>query len=222
MHIARGIGVGPGDLSGERLDEGNREVAGACRGTGQINEIERGGLASFRDRTRGTSGDHAGRSLGARERRFKIEHVLQIGRVIADRAHGGARQHWSEHRGERSAHDARDLTILFRPCQSQSANPKCFKSPLRCEYASLVARCPPSFWGLRALLEGTRRSDRWRRPMAMTMNGEVQLAAPREVVWTKLNDPEVLKVCIPGCEELEKTDDTNFRAVAKMKVGPVS
>ena len=28
--------------------------------------------------------------------------------------------------------------------------------------------------------------------MAMTMNGEVQLAAPREVVWTKLNDPEVL------------------------------
>ena len=58
--------------------------------------------------------------------------------------------------------------------------------------------------------------------MAMTMNGEVQLAAPREAVWAKLNDPEVLKVCIPGCEELEKTDDNGFRAVAKMKVGPVS
>ena len=58
--------------------------------------------------------------------------------------------------------------------------------------------------------------------MAMTMNGEVQLAASREAVWTKLNDPEVLKVCIPGCEELEKTDDGGFRAVAKMKVGPVS
>ena len=58
--------------------------------------------------------------------------------------------------------------------------------------------------------------------MAMTMNGEVQLAAPREVVWTKLNDPEVLKACIPGCEELEKTEETGFRAVAKMKVGPVS
>ena len=58
--------------------------------------------------------------------------------------------------------------------------------------------------------------------MAMTMNGEVQLAAPREAVWTKLNDPEVLKACIPGCEELEKTDDNGFRAVAKMKVGPVS
>ena len=58
--------------------------------------------------------------------------------------------------------------------------------------------------------------------MAMTMNGEIQLAARREVVWAKLNDPDVLKACIPGCEELEKTDDQGFRAVAKMKVGPVS
>src|SRR5664280_1698163 len=58
--------------------------------------------------------------------------------------------------------------------------------------------------------------------MAMTMNGEVQLAAPREAVWAKLNDPAVLKACIPGCEELEKTEDSGFRAVAKMKVGPVS
>ena len=40
--------------------------------------------------------------------------------------------------------------------------------------------------------------------MAMTMNGEVQLAASREAVWAKLNDPEVLKTCIPGCEQLEK------------------
>src|SRR4029077_12294079 len=58
--------------------------------------------------------------------------------------------------------------------------------------------------------------------MAMTMNGEVQLAASRQAVWDKLNDPAVLKVCIPGCEELERTDDQGFRAVAKMKVGPVS
>src|SRR5262245_50456303 len=64
--------------------------------------------------------------------------------------------------------------------------------------------------------------DIWRHPMAMTMNGEVQLAAPREAVWAKLNDPEVLKLCIPGCEELERTEDTGYRAVAKMKVGPVS
>ncbi|MGP9811678.1 carbon monoxide dehydrogenase subunit G [Rhodopseudomonas palustris] len=59
--------------------------------------------------------------------------------------------------------------------------------------------------------------------MAMTMNGEVQLGAPKDLVWSKLNDPEVLKQCIPGCEELEKTeDDSGFRAVAKLKVGPVS
>ena len=58
--------------------------------------------------------------------------------------------------------------------------------------------------------------------MAMTMNGEVQLPASRQTVWTKLNDPAVLKACIPGCEELEKTDEHGFRAVAKMKVGPVS
>ncbi len=57
--------------------------------------------------------------------------------------------------------------------------------------------------------------------MAMTMNGEVQLAAPKEVVWAKLNDPEVLKQCIPGCEELNKTSDTGFSAVATIKIGPV-
>ena len=44
--------------------------------------------------------------------------------------------------------------------------------------------------------------------MAMTMNGEVQLAASREAVWAKLNDPEVLKACIPGCEELERPRTT--------------
>ena len=58
--------------------------------------------------------------------------------------------------------------------------------------------------------------------MAMTMNGEVQLSASRETVWEKLNDPGVLKACIPGCEELEPTEESGFRAVAKMKVGPVS
>ncbi|KRR22557.1 SRPBCC family protein [Bradyrhizobium retamae] len=58
--------------------------------------------------------------------------------------------------------------------------------------------------------------------MAMTMTGEIQLAAPRETVWARLNDPAVLKACIPGCEDLEKTDDQGFRAVTKMRVGPVS
>ena len=58
--------------------------------------------------------------------------------------------------------------------------------------------------------------------MAMTMSGEVQLAASREVVWEKLNDPAVLKACIPGCEELEATDEGVFPATAKFKVRPVS
>jgi carbon monoxide dehydrogenase subunit G len=58
-------------------------------------------------------------------------------------------------------------------------------------------------------------------PMAMTMTGEVQLPASREEVWAKLNDPEVLKACIPGCEQLDKNSDSEFQAVATIKVGPV-
>lgn len=57
--------------------------------------------------------------------------------------------------------------------------------------------------------------------MAMTMTGEVQLAASRETVWAKLNDAEVLKACIPGCEELNKASDTEFQAIAVVKIGPV-
>ena len=57
--------------------------------------------------------------------------------------------------------------------------------------------------------------------MAMTMTGEVQLPASREAVWAKLNDPEVLKACIPGCEQLDMTSATEFQAVATIKVGPV-
>ncbi len=57
--------------------------------------------------------------------------------------------------------------------------------------------------------------------MAMVMNGEVQLPAPRELVWAKLNDTDALKASIPGCETLEKLSDTEFQAVATNKVGPV-
>jgi uncharacterized protein len=56
----------------------------------------------------------------------------------------------------------------------------------------------------------------------MTMKGEVVLPADRETVWQKLNDPEVLKQCIPGCQSLERTGENGFAAVAKVKVGPVS
>ena len=57
--------------------------------------------------------------------------------------------------------------------------------------------------------------------MAMTMTGEVQLEANRDVVWAKLNDPEILKQCIPGCESLTMLSDHEFEAVAVNKIGPV-
>ena len=58
--------------------------------------------------------------------------------------------------------------------------------------------------------------------MAMTMKGEVALSADKQTVWAKLNDPEVLKACIPGCQTLDKTGENGFSAVVKVKVGPVS
>jgi carbon monoxide dehydrogenase subunit G len=57
--------------------------------------------------------------------------------------------------------------------------------------------------------------------MAMTMNGEATLPAAKDVVWAKLNDPEVLKACIPGCEQLTMDDATHLSAVVKVKLGPV-
>src|SRR3984957_10230300 len=58
--------------------------------------------------------------------------------------------------------------------------------------------------------------------MAMTMTGEVTLPAERPKVWELLNDPEVLKSAIPGCQSLERTGENGFSAVVKMKIGPVS
>ena len=58
--------------------------------------------------------------------------------------------------------------------------------------------------------------------MAMTMNGDFVLPADKATVWAKLNDPDVLRVCIPGCQSLERTGDNGFAATAKIKVGPVS
>ena len=56
----------------------------------------------------------------------------------------------------------------------------------------------------------------------MKLTGARTIAADRETVWAALNDAEVLKACIKGCQELEKTSDTSFEAVVKQKVGPVS
>ena len=55
----------------------------------------------------------------------------------------------------------------------------------------------------------------------MDMTGEFRIPAPREAVWKALNDPEILKQCIDGCEELAKTSDTEFIAKVTARVGPV-
>jgi carbon monoxide dehydrogenase subunit G len=57
--------------------------------------------------------------------------------------------------------------------------------------------------------------------MAMEIEGEERIAAPVETVWKALNDPDVLKDCIPGCESLEKTSDTEFAATVSLKIGPI-
>jgi uncharacterized protein len=55
----------------------------------------------------------------------------------------------------------------------------------------------------------------------MEMTGEFRIPAPRERVWHGLNDPEILKQAIPGCETIEKVSDTEFTAKVVAKVGPV-
>jgi len=55
----------------------------------------------------------------------------------------------------------------------------------------------------------------------MEMSGEELINAPREQVWAALNDPEILRQAISGCQSVEKEDDTSFSAVVKVKVGPV-
>jgi uncharacterized protein len=57
--------------------------------------------------------------------------------------------------------------------------------------------------------------------MALNMTGEYDLPIAREAVWRALNDADMLKRCIPGCESLEKVSDTEFNAVVKLAVGPV-
>ena len=56
----------------------------------------------------------------------------------------------------------------------------------------------------------------------MEIKGEYKIAAPREKVFAALNDQAVLQACIPGCESLEKTSDTEMKAKVRMRIGPVS
>ena len=56
----------------------------------------------------------------------------------------------------------------------------------------------------------------------MELQGERLIPATVPATWAALNDPEVLKACIAGCESLERNGDDSFVAVVAVKVGPVS
>jgi uncharacterized protein len=64
-----------------------------------------------------------------------------------------------------------------------------------------------------ALAKGTETMD---------MSGKYRIPAPRQTVWEALNDPEVLKAALPGCEELTADGENGFAAKVRAKVGPVS
>jgi len=55
----------------------------------------------------------------------------------------------------------------------------------------------------------------------MEMTGEHLIAAPRDEVWRALNDVDVLRACIPGCEELNRVSENELHAIAVQKIGPV-
>ena len=54
----------------------------------------------------------------------------------------------------------------------------------------------------------------------MKLSGSYQINLDKEKVWDALNDPDILKQSIPGCEEFIKNSDTNFTAIATNKIGP--
>jgi len=56
----------------------------------------------------------------------------------------------------------------------------------------------------------------------MEMKGEQLIPAPQQVVWDALNEPGVLKVCVPGCESIEKSGDNEYQVLMVARVGPVS
>lgn len=55
----------------------------------------------------------------------------------------------------------------------------------------------------------------------MELSDEITINASKERVYAALNDPEILKQCIPGCDELIKHSDTELEALVVLKIGPV-
>ena len=55
----------------------------------------------------------------------------------------------------------------------------------------------------------------------MEMRGEYQISADRQTVWDALNEPEVLRDCLEGCESFDKVSDSDFKARITTRVGPI-
>ncbi len=55
----------------------------------------------------------------------------------------------------------------------------------------------------------------------MEMTGEQMIPIPQQKVWEALNDPQILKACIPGCDHIEKISDTEYQVAMVAAVGPV-
>ena len=56
----------------------------------------------------------------------------------------------------------------------------------------------------------------------MDMSGERRIPAPRQRVWDALNDPEMLRAAIPGCESVTRTAEDAFEAKVALKIGPMA
>ena len=56
----------------------------------------------------------------------------------------------------------------------------------------------------------------------MEISGEYRIESSRDEVWARLLDPDVLRACIPGCKELNRTGESSYDARVQLKVGPVS
>ena len=56
----------------------------------------------------------------------------------------------------------------------------------------------------------------------MKLSGSYKLDTNKEVVWKALNDPNILKKCLPGCETFEKENETTFKASATNQIGPMN
>ena len=55
----------------------------------------------------------------------------------------------------------------------------------------------------------------------MRITGEERIAAPRSRVWEALNDPDILRQCIPGCQALDRESADRLRAIVEVKIGPI-